>query len=311
MTEPAPAPPPGSLFDAQGRARVVRRGLPRVGVFRDLYHALRTTSWARLIAILAAFYVGANLTFASVLWATGATIVNAVPGSFADCFWFSVQTLATIGYGTFAPGDTIAHLVVTVESFFGIALSAMVTGIFFAKFATPVARVMFSKQVLIADEEGVPTLTFRMANARDTLIMEANIKVSLLCDEQLSSGRFMRRIYDLPLRRSTTPSFVISWVVFSPIGPGSPLEGLTLDELGRRNAMFLVTFTGIDDRLATTVHTRYEYTFRDVVFDHRFADILHTDPETGGRVVDYAHFDELEPLLPQPAQAIELPAAAG
>jgi hypothetical protein len=105
MTQLPATPPTGSLFDAQGQAGVERRGLPRAGVFRDLYHVLRTTTWARLIAVLATFYVGANLVFAFVLWAGGATIVNARPDSFADCFWFSVQTLATIGYGAFAPGD--------------------------------------------------------------------------------------------------------------------------------------------------------------------------------------------------------------
>lgn len=308
--DPPSPPPPKSqpLFDSRGRAMVERRGVKESfgqALGADVYHFLRTTTWTRLIAIMLAIYLGANLVFAAVLYFGGATIVNAAPHSFADRFWFSVQTMATVGYGGMTPGDTLANVVMTLESFVGIVITAMATGLFFAKFATPVAKVMFSKRAVIADQDGTPTLMFRMANARETAIVEASVKVALLRDETLRSGERVRRIYDLALRRSTSPVFALSWTAYHAIDATSPFHGATAESLRAANVMLSVTFTGIDDRLATTVHARTSYTADFILHDQKFVDILIEDAATGRRIIDFTHFDETEavPVPVTPSRA--------
>jgi inward rectifier potassium channel len=245
-----------------------------------------------------------NFLFAAILYAGRADVMNA--HGFVDYYWFSVQTLATIGYGYLAPNDTLSNLIVTVESFVGIALTAMVTGVFFARFATPYAKVIFSKVAIIGEHDGKRTLMFRMANARSTAIVEATCHVYVSRDEVLASGERMRRIYDLVLRRATSPIFSLSWLATHTIDAASPIADLTPESLAASNVNLIVTFQGIDDRLAATVHTRYAYNVDDIVFDRRFADLFHVDPDTGGRYLDFARFDDLEPMLPAAAHSVEL-----
>jgi inward rectifier potassium channel len=290
-------PSPRPFFDREGRLLIERRGLPRAlaaTLAKDAYHFLRRASWTRVFVLMAAVYLGTNLVFATVLWLGGATIVNA--RGFADYFWFSVQTLATIGYGYLAPNDTFAHVVVTIEAFVGLLLTAMATGIVFARFATPQARVLFSNVAVIAEHEGVPTLMFRMANARATAIVEATVKVSLTRDELLRNGERVRRIYDLVLRRNTSPMFALTWTAYHPIDAHSPLHGVTAEALVDGAANVLVTFTGIDDRLSASVHTRHMYTAGDLRWDVRFSDIIIDDATVeGGRYLDFSRFHDVEP----------------
>ena len=295
------------VVDARGRLLLERRGLPRTlgaALGKDAYHFLRTASWTRITLLFAGLFLVVNLVFAAILYLGRAEIMNA--HGFLDDYWFSVQTLATIGYGYLAPADTLANVVVTVESFVGIALTAMITGVFFARFATPYAKVIFSRVAIIADHDGKRTLMFRMANARSTAIVEATCHVYLSRDEVLAGGERMRRIYDLPLRRANSPIFAMSWLATHTIDEHSPIADLTPETLAAANINVIVTFQGIDDRLAATVHTRYVYNTEDIVFDRRFADIFLTDPETGQRYLDFEVFDVTLPMLPASAQTIEL-----
>ena len=298
---------PLPVVDARGRLLLERRGIPgarTATLAKDAYHLLRTATWTRIFLLFGAIFLVVNLLFAAILYLGHASVLNA--HGFADDYWFSVQTLATIGYGYLAPNDTLANAVVTVESFFGIALTAMVTGVFFARFATPFAAVIFSKQAIIAEHDGKRTLMFRMANARATAIVEATCHVYVSRDEVLANGERMRRIYDLPLRRATSPIFSLSWLATHTIDATSPIADVTRETLIASNINIIVTFQGIDDRLAATVHTRYAYNVDDIVFDRRFADLFHVDPDTGGRYLDFARFDDVEPMLPAAAQTIEL-----
>ncbi|TMQ06933.1 MAG: ATP-sensitive inward rectifier potassium channel 10 [Deltaproteobacteria bacterium] len=284
------------VVDARGRLLLERRGLPRslgAALGKDAYHFLRTASWTRITLLFAALFLIVNLIFAAILYLGRAEVMNA--HGFVDDFWFSVQTLATIGYGYLAPGDALANAVVTVESFVGIGLTAMITGVFFARFATPYAKVIFSSVAIIGEHDGKRTLMFRMANARATAIVEATCRVYVSRDETLADGERMRRIYDLPLRRSTSPIFALSWLATHTIDATSPIADVTPETIAASNLNLIVTFQGIDDRLAATVHTRYAYNAGDIVFDRRFADIVLTDPETGMRYVDHDRFDDTEP----------------
>jgi inward rectifier potassium channel len=287
------------VVDARGRLLLERRGLPRsVGAAfaKDAYHFLRTASWTRITLLFGALFLAVNLVFAAILYLGRADVMNA--HGFADDYWFSVQTLATIGYGYLAPNDALANVVVTVESFVGITLTALITGVFFARFATPYAKVIFSRVAIIGEHDGRRTLMFRMANARSTAIVEATCHVYVSRDEVLADGERMRRIYDLPLRRATSPIFSLSWLATHTIDEHSPLADITPDNLATTGLNVIVTFQGTDDRLAATVHTRFAYNAEDIVFDRRFADIFHVDPQSGRRYIDHDLFDVTEPAGP-------------
>lgn len=284
---------PQRLVDARGRTLIERRGL-RKSVLLDAYHLLRTTSWTVIIGLFAALFVVSNLLFAALYDVTGASITNAHGA--LDYFWFSVQTMATIGYGYLAPADHLANMLVTIESFVGILLVALITGIFFARFSTPSARVMFSKVALISEHDAKRVLMFRMANERTTAIVEATVRAYLVADEKLANGETMRRVYDLQLRRSTSPVFSLSFLAVHEIDAHSPLRDRTAELLRGQQANIIVTFTGIDDRLAATVHSRYVYTWEDIEFDRRFSDLFRNDPDTGRRYLDMEPFHRTEPL---------------
>lgn len=306
MAEPRRVQP---FFDKQGRTLVERRGMPRDlggGFAKDLYHFLRTASWTKLFVFMAALWVGVNLIFAVVLYVGDAGILNARSGSFADRFWFSVQTMATIGYGYMVPVDDFAHVMVTIESFVGIVITAMATGLFFSKFSTPVAKVLFSNVAVIVEHEGKRTLMIRMANARATAIVEATAHLTLTRDELLGNGQRFRRVHDLVLRRTTSPVFALSWTIFHVIDERSPLWGTTPERERDALTSVLVTFTGIDDSLAQPVHTRHSYSADDLRYDQEFVDILVEDPD-GHRYMDYKCFHATRPV----SSSSGAPAAAG
>jgi inward rectifier potassium channel len=274
------------LLDARGRTVIERRNIRRATLADDAYHLLRTSSWWRVLALFAAVFVVSNFLFAAVFYFGHGAITNS--RGFADCFFFSIQTMGTIGYGILAPADTFTNVVVTIETFYGILMTALVTGMFFARFSTPSARVLFAKVALISEHDGQRVFQFRMANERTTAIVEATVHVYLLREEKLKSGESMRRVYDLALRRSTSPVFTLSFLVVHVIDETSPLYGITAEQLQDINANIIVTFTGIDDQLATNVHARYVYNWNDIEFDRRYADLFKVDPESGKRYIDLA-----------------------
>jgi len=281
------------LMDARGRPLIERRGVRRSSLAYDAYHFLRTASWQRILVLFASGYVLANLVFALVLYLGDAEVQNA--HGFLDLFWFSVQTMGTIGYGYLAPVDQLANTVVMVESFFGILYTAVITGVIFARFSTPTARVLFSKVAIISDHDGQRALMLRMANQRSTAIVEATVRAYLVRDEKLANGEPWRRIYDLALRRGTSPVFNMSFLVVHPLDDTSPLYKMNAPSLREQNTNVVVTFTGIDDSLATPVHARYLWTWHDIVFDHRFVDMLKVDPD-GTRYLDLAPIHETVPI---------------
>jgi inward rectifier potassium channel len=278
---------------ADGTVNAVRLGDDGVHL-GDLYHALRRASWTKLVLGIGVFYLLSNGVFALIYLAGGNCIAQARPGSFADAFFFSVQTMSTIGYGSLSPIGTYANLVVTVEATFGLLLTAMTTGLVFAKFSTPTARILFSRHVVIGTHDGFPTLMLRVGNERSNQIVEAHVRVSLARDEVLSDGETVRRFHDLPLLRSSTPLFQMTWSIYHPIDTNSPLAGATAETLERWRASILVSINGIDESLMQSVHARHAYDVQDIVWNARFADILRVG-EDGLRTIDYRRFHDLEP----------------
>jgi inward rectifier potassium channel len=272
-------------------------GIRRVGLRRaiwsDLYHYLIDKSWARLLGLLAGVYVLANLCFACLYLIGGDCIAGARAGEFSDAFFFSVQTLATIGYGSMSPRTGYAHILVTIEAFAGTLFVAVVTGLVFSKFSRPTSRVMWSDKAIITTRDGIRSLMFRVANIRANQIVEAQMRVALARNEKTQEGESVRRFYDLKLVRERNVMFMLTWTVIHPITPESPLYGLNVTQLRESQSQLVCSLIGIDETFAQTVHARHGYSADEIVSDHRFADILLD--ENGERIVDYAKFNDLVP----------------
>lgn len=263
--------------------------------WRDPYHLLLTIPWTGFLSLICIFYVTINTVFALAYWAGGDCIANARPGSFSDIFFFSVQTLASIGYGAMYPKTTYANIIVTIEALIGVMGIAVMTGLAFARFSRPTARVIFSRVALITVYEGLPTLTFRTANQRRNMILEAQMRVYLMRDEITAEGQFMRRIYDLKLLRNQSPSFTLSWSVMHVIDESSPLYGMTPESLIQTNTMLIASVSGIDETVAQVVHARHSYGTDDILWNNQFVDIIHQTAD-GHRYIDYQHFHDVLPL---------------
>ncbi len=264
----------------------------------DLYHWLLALSWQKFLLLTSIFYLVINIFFACAYLTTGNGIANTEPGSFKDAFFFSIQTLSTVGYGSMYPETLYAQILVTLEVWAGLLLVAILTGLMFARFSRPTARVLFSKVAVICPLNGVPTLIFRTANQRENQILEAQIQVSLVRNEISSEGHFMRRFYDINLLRSQTPMFGLSWQVMHPIDENSPLFGASAEILAEEDTELWVTLTGLDETFSQTIHARYSYTYRDILWDMKLVDIF-LQASDGKYYIDISHFHDVIPFHPK------------
>ncbi|HVY61159.1 MAG TPA: ion channel [Planctomycetota bacterium] len=292
----------GRLLNRDGTFNVARTGGRRRRRSRDVYHALISMTWPRFLAALVAAYAAINLAFGAAYTALGPGALDGLghggAPSLADGFFFSVQTFATIGYGHVSPVTLAANSLVTVEALVGLLCIAVATGIIFARFARPTARVLFTDRAIVGVHDGQLSLVFRLANERETQIVEAALSVALIRAYTTKEGEQYWDIHDLKLDRSRTLFFTLSWTVVHPIDAGSPLADIASDAAMRAaDAEIMVSLTGIDDALQQTVHARTSYTPDDIVWAGRFADIL---TERDGRrgpvtVMDLDRFHVVEP----------------
>jgi len=283
----------GRVVSREGRINIVRAGVAR-GYLNDLYHFLLVSSWPRLLAILLGLYLTSNVLFACAYLLGDHAIVNARPGSFADAFFFSVQTMSTIGYGVLAPRTPYANVLMTTEAFIGLLGLAMVTGMIFAKFSRPTSRVLFSRVAVMTRRDGVPCLMFRMANRRGNQIVEARVHVVLALTETTAEGEVIRRLHDLAMAREQNALFALSWTAIHPITENSPLLRATPQSLVEKEAEIIVSMTGLDETFSQTVHARHSYVPEEILWNARFVDILSRTPD-GRRQVDYSRFHEVVP----------------
>ncbi|MGO9837478.1 MAG: ion channel [Polyangiaceae bacterium] len=287
------APPPSETLSHS--QQTVKLGAARRPL-QDGYHFLLTSSWWVLFALILASYLGANAIFA-VLYLLGGGIENAEPGSFRDAYFFSVQTMATIGYGRMAPTSMFANFLVALEALFGLVTFALATGLMFAKFSQPRARVIFSRFAVVSVRDGVRSLMVRLANERTTGLVEAQLRLVLVRDETTEEGEAVRRFHSLALARSSSAVFALSWTAIHPIDPSSPLYGETPESLMKSRADIVASLVGIEEATGQTVHVRHAWKGEDIRYDHRFADILVLLPD-GRRALDYARFHDVEPVAP-------------
>jgi inward rectifier potassium channel len=284
------------LLNPDGTFNVRRTGLAWSEVV-SLYHAALVARWPAFFGWVAVIYLGINLLFAALYLLCGAQSLvgdpaGALSGAYARAFFFSVETFATIGYGNLAPSGVAAHLVMTVEALVGVLAQALITGLFFARFARPTAAIQFSRKAVVAPFQGGLALMIRMANRRKNELIELEASLSYSFVEQVN-GEQVRRYRPLALDRRKVTFFPLAWTIVHPITPESPLWGLSPEELETRNAEFLLLLSGVDDTFATTVHARTSYKADEVVWGGRFTNIFDPPGEDGVLSMDISRLDEM------------------
>ncbi len=280
---------------AGNRPPVIRLGAPRRG-WHDLYHGFLVLPWGAFLLTLAGFYLLLNLGYA-VLFALGpGSVHGARPDSLLDAFFFSIETMSTVGFGEMYPATLYGHVIVTFDVVTGVLLVPLAVGLMIAKFTLPVAHVMFSRNAVVSRFDGKPTLMFRVANVRKNQIIEARLKLTLLRDYQTVEGYRYRRMLDLPLRRDTNPFFALSWTVMHSIDEASPFYGLGSDDFRAEAMQLVAVLTGIDGTSSSTVYARHDYAPGDILFDHVFEDAVEVN-EDGTVRIDFRCFHATRPVV--------------
>jgi inward rectifier potassium channel len=302
----APEPPRGvksggHAYPGFARAAVARGGR-RIAIIKgqdrsrwtDFYHGVLKAPWWLFFVGLAGLFVSVNAVFAVLYLADPHGIAHARPGSFADAFFFSVQTFSTIGYGEMYPVTAYVNILVTLESFSGIVNIAIATGLVFARISRPTARVLFSDVAIITPFDGIPTLMFRAANQRGNRILNASVAVTYAYEAVTKEGIVMRRFEDLKLVRARTSLFALSWTIMHSIDKTSPLHGATAESLLDSQVEIIALLSGTDDTLSETIYARQVYAPHQIRWRHRFVDVVCVDPH-GRPVVDLRRFHDTEP----------------
>jgi inward rectifier potassium channel len=273
--------------------------IQRLGVeetlWEDIYHRLLRWSWGRFFALILLVYLSIDLIFALLYFAVPGCVANIPNGDFLSNFAFSVQTMSTLGYGYFYPQTPYSHLIVTVESAIGLFSTALLTGLVFAKFARPSARVVFSDKIVWGKMNGGEVLSVRLGNVRTNQVFEGTAKMTLLRDETSAEGERLRRLINLKLVRHETPLFALSWTLFHQIDSSSPFYGMTPEKLHQENWEVIVTFSGLDQDVGQTIVAHSMYNTKMIVPAKKFADMITTGD--GVRTIDFSklHDIELEP----------------
>jgi inward rectifier potassium channel len=291
------------LLNRDGSFNVERVGIPWYGSM-SLYHTLINTTWTRFLGLVSLGYLVANLAFALVYYGLGPGSLHG-PDVFAasdrlwQCFFFSVQTLATIGYGVVSPASHSANVVVAVESVTGLVGFAVVSGIAFARFARPVGRFIFSDRALVAPFQGGTALMFRTTNARQNQMVDVHAR--LLLARRLGPDRMEREFVELALEREHVAFFPLTWTVVHPITASSPLWGADAEALGACDSEFIVLMSGVDETFSQTVFARTSYRGDEIVFGARFVDAFDRSRDDGVLRVDVRKLSEIEvPRSPSP-----------
>jgi inward rectifier potassium channel len=284
---------PGARVVRFGSREIVTEGL-QLSFWADISHRCMTARWPAFIAGAALVFIAFNAFFAVLYWIGDDPISNVPHKAYIDYLYFSIETLSTAGYGDMHPQTHYGHFIAGIELFTGIFSMSLMTGLIFARFSRPSARLLFANTPVITEHEGMPTLMVRLANERTNVIGNATARLWLFKDEVTAEGHEVRRFYELPLMRYENPALALSWTLYHVIDEESPLYGQTAEDLGAADVSLVIVVSGYDVVAAQTVHARKPYEHSDIRFGHRYVDVLGTTED--GRVrIDYGRFhDTLE-----------------
>lgn len=281
------------LLNRDGTFNPRRRGLPFFASL-SVYHYMLTIGWPRFYAIILGGYVAANTVFAMMYLALGAdSLIGEKPAAMGGAFWraffFSVESLSTIGYGNVTPNGMPAHFVMTLESLVGLLGLALGTGIMFARFSRPTAALLFSHKAVVAPYHGMTAFMFRVTNSRTNQLVELEAKVLF---SRIEGS--VRRYDQLTLERSRVTFFPLSWTVVHPVNEKSPMFGMTHAELVAKDAEFLIMLTGIDETFSQSVHARSSYKPDEIAYGYRFVNIYNPIDAEGVVSIDVHKLSDVE-----------------
>jgi inward rectifier potassium channel len=295
------APVTSRRTPAERRSQIVRigtremesRGAPG-GFWTDLYHRSMTVHWPAFFGSAALIFIVLNTVFGLLYWLGKDPIANIsadlpLPLSL---FYFSIETLATVGYGDMHPQTNYGHLIATIEIFTGMSFLAVMTGLIFARFSRPRSRFVFAEHPVVTLHQSQPTLMMRVANARNNTMSQATARLWLVRLEYTAEGHQLRRFHELKLERQEHPMFALSWTLLHKIDENSALFGVTSEELDKTDAAFVLNVSGIDDSSAQNLHARKLYYHTDILWRHRYQDITSISPQ-GRLLIDYGKFHDV------------------
>src|SRR5580704_6695267 len=280
-------------INPDGSFNVKRSGLK----WRDAnpYLMLIDTTWPRFLLVVMVGFLVVNMIFACLYLLIGIHYLKGLEsdmGAFANAFFFSVHTLTTVGYGNVYPEGAWANLISSLEAATGLMVFAMATGLLYGRFSRPSARIVYSKNVIIAPYQEGTSLQFRVTNARSNVLMNMDAHVLLMTVES-SDGQLKRSFVDLPLERQRVYFFPLTWTIVHPIDSDSPLFGKTGEDLAKLSAELLILIQGFDDTFSQVVHSRYSYRHDEMIWGAKFIPAFKVDPK-GDLVVELDRIDELK-----------------
>jgi inward rectifier potassium channel len=282
----------------------------RVGVFQlystgtkrfdlsDPFHLIATVSWPMFIAALLGSELLINALFALLYVAVPGAIANVRPGSFSDAFFFSIETLATVGYGSMVPASLYGHVVSAVEIVCGMVYAAVMTGVIFIRFSKPRPKIVYAANPVVANYNGTPTLMIRLANGRAHALTDASVRLYALISETTPEGHFYRGAKLLELTRPHSPLFALMWTLMHQLDERSPLHGYTAERLIASAVRLMIIFEARDPAISSQVHDLHGYMPESITFGMRYADAITFD-DAGHPRADIRRIDELEPDTPR------------
>ena len=261
---------------------------------RDPYYFAIALTWPQFLAVLFALYLSVNVIFAALFWLAPGSVANTRPGSFTDAFFFSLETIATVGYGEMYPATLYGHIVVAIEIVCGLAFTAILTGLTFVRFSRPRARLVFAANPVVAMHNGKPTLMVRIGNGRATVLTDAAAKLNIFLYETSAAGEPLGRAQELQLERAHVPIFPFHWTLMHVLDERSPLHGYDAARTIEADAHVFVIIQARDPILATMVHDTHYYAPEDIRFGMRYTDAVTTAGD-GTPVADLSKIGALEP----------------
>jgi inward rectifier potassium channel len=272
-----------------------KKGVSRFD-FRDPYHLAVALSWPRFLIALLALYLLVNIAFAILFWMVPGSIANIRPGEPLDNFFFSIETLSTVGYGQMYPTTLYGHVIASAEIACGVAFTAILTGLTFVRFSRPRAKIVFASNPVVAVHNGQPTLMIRVANGRIAPLMDARAQLSILLFEKTAEGKLFRRVQELRLQRAHLPVFPLTWTLMHVLSERSPLFGYNESRVTEADVRLFLALEARDPTLAAMVHDVRAYGPNDICFGMRYMDAI-TIAESGRPVADLTKINALEPDL--------------
>ncbi|HXH70320.1 MAG TPA: ion channel [Pyrinomonadaceae bacterium] len=285
------------FLNRDGTFNVRRTGLSQISP-RNLYHFLLTMSWSVFLGLVLLLYFLSNIVFGLIYSSLGAeslvdTSNEPTVNMFLRGFFFSVQTFATIGYGTIHPVGIIPNLLVTIESYYSLLANALITGLVFARFSRPTAKIIFSRTAIIAPYHNINGFMFRLVNSRNNQLIE--LKAQVLFTRFVEKDGAVIRSFDLlKLERERVSFLPLAWTLVHPIDESSPMFGLTEEDFEKSDVEILVLLSATDETFSQMVHTRTSYKLKEIKFDYKFSNLYNELKDDEPISIDIRKLSQIE-----------------